>query len=486
MLPSRVSDMEGTASLCGRSLTLPFILRSRIGRASMSVAIWAAYLLLTTASASQERQSDSDSVSDEAFATSSAEWNGYVEFARLTQSYVGAKRVMIKTHINYSELTKNDAVIIVHPTEQLDESSLGAFLVDGGRLAILDDYGRGSEFLRNFGIVSRPAPPDPAEKIRNNPHLAVAVPSIQTTEDARRGRHPMTAGLEHVITNHPTVYDHPELTPVLEIVDKMGGAHALAVTGVIAQKGRLFALGDPSIFINLMLRYPDNRKLADGLIRYLVDDSSLAKVSGTTTPVQGRLYLLSNGFKQEGSYGNNQNIKDKIEAVLNGSADVLRGFNDDGLSREASVILCCLIIAGVFAHMRQTLQFPRSPVPSYSRAVHPAAQIGAASRIDVLKSTHAEPALLLLELDAVLRDAVSRRLHEDGGATPAQIAKSAQTRGLTPTAAAELEQLLTEFQRYAGELGRRRPKKVSGHQLDRFHEQTLSLLRAIEENLVSG
>lgn len=436
-------------------------------------------LLLSATSLAQAGEQQGDHV----FSTGSSSWDGYVEFARLAQKQLGIDRVVIKSHINYDELTKDDAVIIVHPMERLDESSLGAFLVDGGRLAILDDYGRGAEFLQNFGIKSIASPSDPAESLRSNPSLAIAIPSLQSNDDAQKGHHPMTAGIERVVTNHPRVFEHPDLTVVLGIVDKEGQTHALALTGVIAQKGRLFALGDPSVFINLMLRYPGNRKLAEGLVQYLTSDPNH---SATAASTQGRLYLLSNQFKQRGAYGKPASLKNKVDAAINESAEALRNIMDDGLTREASLALCFLIMACILAHIRQTLRFSQFPLPSYSRAPHPAAQIGAASRLDVLQSSHAEPALLVLELDAVLRDAVSRRLHEDGGAAPAQIAKSAQAKGLTPTEALELSQVLTEFQRYGRELGRRKPTKVREHDLRRFHEQTMRLLRIIEENKVSA
>ena len=44
------------------------------------------------------------------------------------------------------------------------------------------------------------------------------------------------------------------------------------MTGIIAKSGRLFAMGDPSVVINEMLRYPGNRAFASGLLKYLVGE----------------------------------------------------------------------------------------------------------------------------------------------------------------------------------------------------------------------
>src|SRR5690606_38228184 len=153
------------------------------------------------------------------FSTSSSDWEGYSEFVRLAQRHLGTSRVKPSATLDYSSLRPNDAIIIVHPLRPLDESSLSSFLAVGGRVALLDDFGTGGAFLQKFGIRRISPPESPTEKLRSNPDLAVAVPSVQLVAGAEQGRHPIAQNVEAVVTNHPLVLRHPDLTPVLEIQD---------------------------------------------------------------------------------------------------------------------------------------------------------------------------------------------------------------------------------------------------------------------------
>jgi len=431
--------------------------------------------------------------SEEPFATGSSQWDGYAELTRLAQREVGKELVILAKRINYSELSPQDALIIVRPTQRLNEASLNAFLVEGGRVALLDDYGRSEPFLNNFGIRSLPPPSAPADTLRHNADLPISVPSVQVTANALRGRHPVAAGVERVVTNHPRVFAHPDLTPVLEIVDQNGKAHALAVTGVIAQKGRLFALGDPSVFINFMLRYPDNRKLASGMIRYLTESrafqikSPQSDAAPAPSPPKstgpGRLFILTNDFDELGSYGNSERVQDRFDAALEESWQALKDVGENGLSKSMVLGLSALIAAWIFfSQVQRALRSHRLLAPSYTLSPALAGQVGLASRISVLRSKYANPTLSLLELDAVLRDAVTRRLKQDGGASPARLGELARKAGLNQDDANLLKQTLTEFQVYAQRLTARKRSTASEKELKRLHAQAMHLLNAIETN----
>ena len=71
--------------------------------------------------------------------------------------------------------------------------------------------------------------------------------------------------------------------------------------------GRLIAVGDASIPINAMMRYPGNRALARSLVHYATDDDVWGKRGGT-------LYILTNTFGMTGTFGDDS---------LAGSATVL-------------------------------------------------------------------------------------------------------------------------------------------------------------------
>ena len=423
---------------------------------------------------------------DEVFSTGSSAWDGYAEFARLAQNKLGSQRVVLTKTLDYSQLSADDALMIVHPEQRLDESSLSAFLVDGGRVAVLDDYGRSGGFLRNFGIETRTAPANPLERLRDNPDLAIASPSLQITGQSARGRHPIAAGVEQVMTNHPRVLSHPDLTPVLEIVDEAGMAHPLAVTGVIAQKGRLFVMGDPSVFINFMLRYPDNRKLALGLLEYLTSahkapEGSVPAPSRPDSP--SRLFIVENAFAETGSYGTNPPLKSTIDTALGEVIDALEDVAQHGLSRQLTLALASLLTAWIFVGLiRRSLGFSQVLSPSYSLRPQLAAQFGPASRVSVLRSEHGSAALSLMELDSALRDAVARRWRTDGGMSPGRIEELAKARGMSAEDAQRLRGVLSELEEYGRSLSRTKPKRATTADLRRLLTETTRLLPLIEKH----
>src|SRR5690606_25117398 len=122
--------------------------------------------------------------------------------------------------------------------------------------------------------------------------------------------------VERVVTNHPQgLRELPgvELTRVLTLRGKSGESVALAVVGVIgdaeacglnpphtrqpnATCGRLFAMSDPSVFIDLMMQFDGNEKLARGVVKYLTE-------SDVWGPRNGKLYIVANRFGQVGHFG---------------------------------------------------------------------------------------------------------------------------------------------------------------------------------------
>ncbi len=423
------------------------------------------------------------SVQREPFSTGSSSWDGYAEFVRLAQNQLGQGQVVLTKRLDYSALNARDAILIVHPKQKLDEGSLSAFLVEGGRVALLDDYGEGEHFLLHFGIENGPAPTDPYETLGNNPNLPVASPSIQFGDTGPRGRHPVTAGVERVMTNHPRTFKHPDLTTVLDIVDKRGTAYPLAVTGVIAQRGRLFALADPSVFINFMLRYPDNRKLAAGLLRYLSSPVATSNETEATPPRQARLFIVTNAFEEVGRYGHDGSFKDKLDTGLDEALDALKELSENGMSKELTLALSLCAAGAIFTTLfRRALTFPPLLRPSYSFAGALASQFGPTARAAVLRSRSASPVLALMELDSTIREAITRRWDMDGGAPPAHLADAARARGFSSENASDMEAILKELARYGDKLTQKKPIRVSPRTMSDLHERTLRLLKLIETN----
>ena len=229
-----------------------------------------------------------------AFDLNDTTWEGGSELFELAKKKLGRDRLEIAATLDYSKLSPKDGVVILHPEVPLDYAELSAFLRAGGRLALLDDHGSGDKFLARFQIYRVRAPSTPAKMLRDNPNLAIAEPAVQIVAGQEQNRHPITQNVDSVVTNHPTALTHPNLTPVLTIAARGEPDATLAVTGIIVNRGRLFAMGDPSAFINLMLRYPGNRKFAEGLLTYLVEPDSWGERGG-------KLYFVTNHFSAEGS-----------------------------------------------------------------------------------------------------------------------------------------------------------------------------------------
>ena len=111
--------------------------------------------------------------------------------------------------------------------------------------------------------------------------------------------HPTVENVERLVTNHPTGLRHPKMGPVLRIrgIDEPEVVLALAGELDEAPLGKLFAMGDPSVLINQMLRYPGNRAFATGLIHYLAPEvgGDTRDGGGARTPFGARQRLQRDG-----------------------------------------------------------------------------------------------------------------------------------------------------------------------------------------------
>src|SRR6186713_1903534 len=258
-------------------------------------------------------------------------WEGTSELLELARQQLGKERVQLVAALDYGALKPEDGIIVLHPQTRLDYDELAAFLRAGGRLALVDDHGRGSELLTRFQIHRINAPLRPRNALRGNANLAIAEPSVQVVAGIEQGRHPIVADVDRVITNHPTALAHPDLTPVLKIQAVGEPDATVAVTGII-NRGRLFAMGDPSALINLMLRYPGNRAFAKSLVRYLVEKDEWGERGG-------KLYLVVNDFRQRGHFGGVSGVTRELRDALDALKDALGDAHESGLPGGLSLVL---------------------------------------------------------------------------------------------------------------------------------------------------
>jgi hypothetical protein len=192
-------------------------------------------------------------------------WNGLSEL----QAIAGREgEVLAPTRIDVSQLEATDALLIIHPVTPLPTNELAKFLRKGGRLAVADDFGTGKELFGAFGMGMHAPSRDHPSSLRNNPALLIATPLLG---------HPLADGVDALVTNHPQVIYHPELTPIFSL---SAGHGAIVLSGGVG-KGRLVAVSDASVFINNMLELPGNRAFARNLLRFL------------RGPTRSRLYLAA-------------------------------------------------------------------------------------------------------------------------------------------------------------------------------------------------
>lgn len=320
------------------------------------------------------------------FDVAGEDWEGAGALVSLARAELGAGRVLASTAIDFTELTPDDALLLLYPERSLDVDELSRFMRAGGRVILLDDFGRGESLLANFGLKRVPAPRRPAESLRHNAQLALAEPA---------SAHPVVSDVIRVVTNHPTGLSHPNLSPVLQIRAADGDADVvIAVAGAVGQ-GRFLAVGDPSIVMNSMLRYAGNKAFALGLVRYAVDGDAWGKRGG-------RLFIASGSFEQRGAFGGERSAASRLLRELE---DLLDGIRKDGLpgvlAYAAAIALGLALV--VWVGSRAGRLHKRS-VPRFVRRLPAVAQGGVAGHAAVIAAPQTTRVLAILELKSALEE----------------------------------------------------------------------------------
>ncbi len=365
-----------------------------------------------------------------AFELNDGSWEGCRELLELAREELGSDRVVVLATLDWEALEKQDGVLVLHPSNAMDVEEAASFMKAGGRFAVADDFGRGDRVLAHFKLHRRSLPNFPERYLRGKPSVAIAVPAREADAPSGGAVHPTVAEVGQVVLNHATAFVHPDLTPVLEVRGSRDGAGAqpevvsVAVAGQV-ERGRLFAIGDPSALINLMLRYPGNRAFARGVVRYLANGDP-------TDPRKGKLYLLANDFAERGSFGGVTPARKALDRRLRALADGIRELRDGGFPwwLHLAVAALCALAAMRWATVT-LMRVYAAKLPRYARETAPAAQGGAAGRRAVLASRVASPALALLELKAALGETLAPALGLSGATPPTElVARLAASGGL--------------------------------------------------------
>lgn len=402
-------------------------------------------------------------------------WQGTSELIDLARRHLGKDRVEVTDTLDYSQLKPADGVIVLRPLTTLDYDQVSAFLRAGGRLALLDDFGTGAALLERFHIHRIPAPRHPAEMLRNNPELAIAVPAVQQVAGYEQGRHPVVANVRKLVTNHPTALTHPNLTPVLEI-PAIGEPNAtLAVTGIIVNRGRLFAMGDPSAVINQMMRYPGNRAFAEGLVDYMVEDDSWGARGG-------KLYVVANRLSQHGQFGGGTSLARELRDHLDGLLDTIASFHRDGVPDLLATVLAAIVALGAAAWVAVVSLRPyRHTTPRFAAATPLLAQGGVAGRAAVLAAPTTDRALALLELRSALVEGLCHRLGIEATVGVATLLEEIDRQdALSQRSSRDLREMLAEMNRAESAVMASRPLRVKARHLAHIRSSVLAVLSEVD------
>ncbi len=286
-------------------------------------------------------------------------WNGTAELLRIATE---ADVELVPTRVlDWDEIQRGQSILVLYPRGRADLADLSSFLEEGGRLAWFDDFGRSEEVWRWFQFRRDPRVDAPARS-PELPELLLARPRLV---------HPLTEGVDVLVTNIPVALVHPRLSPLFEFAGP--SAQGLLLVGQIGA-GKLVACGDPSVLVNTMMRFPGNRRFARNLLEFLADARG------------GRVTLVYGDFTSRGSYRGRGRPRTRArEAVvtLNGALSALSGaLSAPGLLRPFGLIVA-LVTAGVLAAAawgrRPSERYgPRGPVGSPAGATERARLLGRA------------------------------------------------------------------------------------------------------------
>jgi hypothetical protein len=359
------------------------------------------------------------------------DWEGLAQLVRTAERELGKAHVAVTSSLPLQHLRREDGVIVIHPERVLDADELSAFMRAGGRLILFDDYGTGDEFLEHFGVRRVPLPAQPSQMLRGNPSLAIAEPT---------GAHPTVRDVAHVVTNHGTGLEHHALSPLLLIHGDGEPDVVLAIAGAVG-RGRLIAVGDASIPINRMMRYPGNRALARSLVRYATEDDVWGKRGGT-------LYILTNTFDMTGTFGDDSLAGSATGVARRAVIDGLETLRHPGMPPRmayfAALAMGIGLVAWTIARVGRT---HKAVSPRFTRPVAVAAQGGIAGHAAVLGAPGTSRVLAMLELKSALEEQMATRLGLDRAPPRDVLVAKAVAEGLLDDhQAASLSGLLGELE----------------------------------------
>lgn len=254
------------------------------------------------------------------------EWNGLADFIRLAKARDFELRPA--AGVDYAKLTPKDRLVIVYPTREIDPARLASFVIDGGKVLLLDDFGSSTQLLERLGIERLPADDIRHESVHmGRPGLPIFRPG---------GKHPLLSGVEEVVANHPAAL-RTDGGAILPYEDASAGL----VYDMRLGEGKVVVVADASVAINHMLQVGDNRAFLTNALRYICKDAG----------PECRPYLLVGDFVLAGKYTKTgdprKDVSDWASDALGAINDWLDDLADDIPHKNALYYASILLMLGV-------------------------------------------------------------------------------------------------------------------------------------------
>ncbi|MFP4641261.1 MAG: DUF4350 domain-containing protein [Dehalococcoidia bacterium] len=207
-------------------------------------------------------------------------WNGLAHFSQ------EHKATTVDSSRELPELSQEKTFVSIpyRPYNEDELERVERFVVEGGRLLLMDDFGEGNQVLEYFGVSTRFSGDillDPLFCYKN-PQLPRVTDFADSVEQS---------GVQAIVLNHATVLTGTNQTQVLawssdksfldiDRDEQESNADPKGPFPIAAKlkmgEGEIILLSDPSILINSMISKDDNRLFLQHLIGYNTEEGSIS------------------------------------------------------------------------------------------------------------------------------------------------------------------------------------------------------------------
>ncbi|MDB4975509.1 MAG: hypothetical protein JWN48_3850 [Myxococcaceae bacterium] len=341
-------------------------------------------------------------------------WDGFeslLEVARASDAPLITADV-----VDLNKLEAHDALLVIGPESPLPTSALTAFLREGGRIALLDDFGSGERLLSAYQVSRSPAPEADVPALRGDPKLLIAYPASE---------HPLVDGVELLLTNGASALRHRDLKPVFTF----GHTDAALVLAGAVGAGRLVAVGDSSVLINQLLAVRSHEQFAKNLLAYLKRPS-------------GKLFLVDARTRFEGSYGGtNARGLSQVDGFLK---RVAHPDLPPGVLSLLSLGLCAICAVVIVGSLPR-----RSPYVRAELLPRASVYAGFAARVALSETDPPNLIWTLLDYRRELLSELSLRLELGAPPTPDSLVQRARERGVPDATVQTLGAILRRLDQVA-------------------------------------